>query len=55
MALTLQADVEKVPGLEEYKGKCQPVFLFYKDGAQLEKVEGVEAPILLRHIASLGA
>ena len=26
----LQLDVEKTAGFEEYKGKCQPVFLFYK-------------------------
>lgn len=28
-----QLDAEKVAGFEEYKGHCQPVFLFYKVGA----------------------
>ena len=26
-------DVEKISGFEEYRGKCQPVFLFYKVSA----------------------
>ena len=51
----VQVDVDKVPGFEEYRGKCQPVFLFYKDATLLQKVEGVEAPIMLRHIVTLGA
>ena len=90
--LVLQLDVEKTTGFEEYKGKCQPVFLFYKvcvnvsicvvhscfgwhasenecnsqyihcgffmivqDGKVLEKVMGVQAPILSSHIATLCA
>ncbi|GAX79478.1 hypothetical protein CEUSTIGMA_g6919.t1 [Chlamydomonas eustigma] len=46
-------DVDKVAGFEEYKGKCQPIFLFYKDGQILEKVVGVQAPTLTRHIQTL--
>lgn len=26
----LQVDVDKVHGFEQYRGKCQPVFLLYK-------------------------
>lgn len=29
-----QLDAEKVAGFEEYRGKCQPVYLFYKVCAQ---------------------
>ncbi len=32
-----QVDVEKVAGFEEYKGRCQPVFLFYKVGHALNR------------------
>ncbi len=51
----MQLDVEKVDGcgFDEYRGKCQPVFLFYKDGQVKEKVVGVEAPILCKHLADL--
>ncbi|KAG1666919.1 hypothetical protein FOA52_005979 [Chlamydomonas sp. UWO 241] len=37
----------------QYKGQCQPVFLFYKNGAFVEKVVGVQAPLLSKLIASL--
>mmetsp|Transcript_66376 Transcript_66376/g.134795 ORF Transcript_66376/g.134795 Transcript_66376/m.134795 type:complete len:110 (+) Transcript_66376:76-405(+) len=40
-------------GFEEYKGSCQPVFLFYKDGEVKEKVVGVQAPALSKHIAAM--
>mmetsp|Transcript_37651 Transcript_37651/g.83828 ORF Transcript_37651/g.83828 Transcript_37651/m.83828 type:complete len:108 (+) Transcript_37651:146-469(+) len=46
-------NVDKVPGFEEYRGHCQPCFLFYKDGQVLEKVVGVQAGAMTRLIASL--
>ncbi|GFH18903.1 flagellar outer dynein arm light chain 5, thioredoxin-like protein [Haematococcus lacustris] len=43
-------DAEKVGGMEEYRGHCQPVFLFFKDGKVVDKVVGVIAPALERKI-----
>ncbi|KAJ9514708.1 hypothetical protein QJQ45_028418 [Haematococcus lacustris] len=45
-----QVDAEKVGGMEEYRGHCQPVFLFFKDGKVVDKVVGVIAPALERKI-----
>ncbi|PNH05551.1 Dynein light chain, flagellar outer arm [Tetrabaena socialis] len=42
------AAADRLPFLKEYLGKCIPVFLFFKDGKQLEKVQGVQAPALNR-------
>ncbi|KXZ51002.1 hypothetical protein GPECTOR_14g244 [Gonium pectorale] len=39
---------ERLPMLKDYVGKCIPVFLFFKDGKQLERVVGVQAPALNR-------
>ncbi|GLC33138.1 hypothetical protein PLESTB_000366400 [Pleodorina starrii] len=44
---------ERLPMLREYVGKCIPVFLFYKDGKQLELVVGVQAPALNRFVMEL--
>eukprot|EP00201_Polytomella_parva_P003864 CAMPEP_0175072936 /NCGR_PEP_ID=MMETSP0052_2-20121109/20226_1 /TAXON_ID=51329 ORGANISM="Polytomella parva, Strain SAG 63-3" /NCGR_SAMPLE_ID=MMETSP0052_2 /ASSEMBLY_ACC=CAM_ASM_000194 /LENGTH=107 /DNA_ID=CAMNT_0016340575 /DNA_START=31 /DNA_END=354 /DNA_ORIENTATION=+ len=45
------ACADKIPILKEYVGKCQPVFLFFKDGAQIEKVVGNNGPLLSSIIA----
>jgi len=38
-------NVDRVPALEQYKARgCQPLFLFYRDGRVVNKVEGVEIP-----------
>mmetsp|Transcript_38366 Transcript_38366/g.97151 ORF Transcript_38366/g.97151 Transcript_38366/m.97151 type:complete len:112 (+) Transcript_38366:177-512(+) len=47
------ACVGKIPGLEQYKGSSEPVFCFYKDGAELGKITGVKAPELQKKILSL--
>ncbi|KAG2493731.1 hypothetical protein HYH03_007954 [Edaphochlamys debaryana] len=46
---------DKLPLFKEYVGKCIPVFLFYKDGKQVEKVVGVQAPSLNRLVMDLSA
>mmetsp|Transcript_11834 Transcript_11834/g.34928 ORF Transcript_11834/g.34928 Transcript_11834/m.34928 type:complete len:110 (-) Transcript_11834:114-443(-) len=47
-------DVEAVgEPFTEYKGKCQPVFLFYKDGQVKAQVEGVQAPTLAKYIQTM--
>ncbi len=52
---SLQADTEKVQEVQEFKGQCQPVFLFFKDGKVIDKVVGVQAPLLERKIAEYSA
>eukprot|EP00879_Flechtneria_rotunda_P012517 GHRR01013069.1.p1 GENE.GHRR01013069.1~~GHRR01013069.1.p1 ORF type:complete len:117 (+),score=15.12 GHRR01013069.1:363-713(+) len=46
-------NVDKVQGLEQYRGKCQPVFLLYRDSAVLQTVTGVQTPSLTQLITSL--
>lgn len=46
---------DKVPFLKEYVGKSIPVFLLYKDGAQVNKIVGVVAPALQQTIVDLSA
>ncbi|GMH36323.1 hypothetical protein BSKO_04191 [Bryopsis sp. KO-2023] len=50
---TVKAD--RVQALASHKGKCRPVFFFYKDGQVLETVEGVDAPRLTKLIMDLSA
>ena len=49
--------VDKCPGvgLDDYKGKCEPVFMFYRDGQCLETVVGMQAPPLTRLVTDLSA
>ncbi|KAG2450614.1 hypothetical protein HYH02_004454 [Chlamydomonas schloesseri] len=44
---------EKLPLTKEYVGKCKPIFLFFKDGTQVEKIEGVQAPQLNKIVTEL--
>ncbi|GLI64908.1 hypothetical protein VaNZ11_008301 [Volvox africanus] len=44
---------ERLPMLREYVGKCIPIFLFWKDGKQVEVVVGVQAPALNRLVMEL--
>jgi hypothetical protein len=44
-----------VPALEQYRGRCQPLFLLYRDGRLLDKVEGVDGPRLTALVATLAA
>ncbi|GIL76270.1 hypothetical protein Vretifemale_5881 [Volvox reticuliferus] len=44
---------ERLPMLREYVGKCRPVFLFWKDGKQVEVVIGVQAPALTQLVTGL--
>lgn len=44
---------ERLPILKDYVGKSIPVFLFFKDGREVEKVVGVQAPTLTRLITDL--
>ncbi|KIZ03050.1 Dynein light chain, flagellar outer arm [Monoraphidium neglectum] len=46
-------NVDRVPALEQHKGRCQPLFMMYKDGRLLDKVEGVEGPKLTHLVTSL--
>ncbi|KAK9806893.1 hypothetical protein WJX72_006603 [[Myrmecia] bisecta] len=49
------ANCQKVEALKQYQGHCMPVFLFYKDNKLQQKVEGVQAPVLARHVEQLSA
>ncbi|XP_026711299.1 thioredoxin domain-containing protein 6 isoform X2 [Athene cunicularia] len=44
------AEVDSIDGLEEYRGRCEPVFLFYAGGELVAVVRGVNAPVLQRTI-----
>lgn len=46
-------NADKVKQFSKYVGNCQPVFLFFKDGQQVEAIEGVTAPELTKTIMSL--
>ena len=45
--------MDRVPALAQYRGKCQPVFLFYADGRLVEAVEGVNGPRLTQLVVGL--
>ncbi|KAI8465509.1 MAG: dynein 14 kDa light chain, flagellar outer arm [Monoraphidium minutum] len=47
---TVNAD--KVAGLEQFRGRCEPQFTLYKDGKLLDKVEGVHGPKLAAMVAA---
>lgn len=42
---------EEIPELAKFISTSRPHFLFFKDGEQLDTVEGVNAPLLEKHIA----
>mmetsp|Transcript_10338 Transcript_10338/g.17974 ORF Transcript_10338/g.17974 Transcript_10338/m.17974 type:complete len:111 (-) Transcript_10338:502-834(-) len=46
---------QDVPEMAEYKGHCQPLFLFYKDGQVVDKVTGVVSSVLEQKIAEYSA
>ncbi|XP_010210504.1 PREDICTED: vacuolar protein sorting-associated protein 8 homolog [Tinamus guttatus] len=45
-----QAEVDSIDALEEYRGKCEPVFLFYTGGQLVAVVRGANAPLLQKTI-----
>ncbi|XP_053245728.1 thioredoxin domain-containing protein 6 isoform X2 [Podarcis raffonei] len=44
------AEVDSVDGLEKYRGKCEPTFLFYAGGELVAVVRGANAPLLQKTI-----
>ncbi|NXF70262.1 TXND6 protein, partial [Ciccaba nigrolineata] len=44
------AEVDSIDGLEEYRGKCEPVFLLYAEGELVAVVRGANAPVLQKTI-----
>eukprot|EP00658_Telonema_sp_P-2_P003649 TRINITY_DN11362_c0_g1_i3.p1 TRINITY_DN11362_c0_g1~~TRINITY_DN11362_c0_g1_i3.p1 ORF type:complete len:117 (-),score=27.18 TRINITY_DN11362_c0_g1_i3:403-753(-) len=46
-------DAEQVESFAEYKGLPKPVYIAYKDGAQLATVEGVQGPKIERALVAL--
>ncbi|WIA40133.1 hypothetical protein OEZ86_013534 [Tetradesmus obliquus] len=46
-------NVDKVHGFEQYRGKCQPVFLLQKDGIVQQTVTGVQGPPLVQLITNM--
>ncbi|NXA52381.1 TXND6 protein, partial [Nothocercus julius] len=44
------AEVDSIDALEEYRGKCEPVFLFYAGGQLVAVVRGANAPLLQKTI-----
>mmetsp|Transcript_18491 Transcript_18491/g.51798 ORF Transcript_18491/g.51798 Transcript_18491/m.51798 type:complete len:110 (-) Transcript_18491:186-515(-) len=47
------ACVTSVPELSEYDDACEPIFVFYRDGAVLDKIVGVKGPELQKKILQL--
>ncbi|KAM7107353.1 thioredoxin domain-containing protein 6-like [Ciconia boyciana] len=48
--VVLQAEVDSIDALEKYRGKCEPVFLFYTGGELVAVVRGANAPLLQKTI-----
>ncbi|KAM9543687.1 thioredoxin domain-containing protein 6 isoform 1-T1 [Guaruba guarouba] len=44
------AEVDSIDSLEKYRGKCEPVFLFYAGGELVAAVRGANAPLLQKTI-----
>lgn len=44
------AEVDSIDALEEYRGKCEPIFLFYTRGELAAVVRGANAPLLQKTI-----
>ena len=44
------ADASVIPALKSKVGPCEPVFCFYRDGAEIASVKGVNAPELTKII-----
>ncbi|XP_009688777.2 thioredoxin domain-containing protein 6 [Struthio camelus] len=44
------AEVDSIDALEKYRGKCEPVFLFYARGELVAVVRGANAPLLQKTI-----
>ncbi|KAM6389164.1 thioredoxin domain-containing protein 6 [Pluvialis apricaria] len=44
------AEVDSIDALEKYRGKCEPVFLFYAGGELVAVVRGANAPLLQKTI-----
>ncbi|NXX54317.1 TXND6 protein, partial [Scopus umbretta] len=44
------AEVDSIDALEKYRGKCEPVFLFYGGGELVAVVRGANAPLLRKTI-----
>ncbi|NWX86189.1 TXND6 protein, partial [Nothoprocta ornata] len=44
------AEVGSIDALEKYRGKCEPVFLFYTGGQLVAVVHGANAPLLQKTI-----
>ncbi|KAM6258731.1 thioredoxin domain-containing protein 6 [Spheniscus humboldti] len=44
------AEVDSIDALEKYRGKCEPVFLFYAGGELVAVVRGANAPLLHKTI-----
>ncbi|NWH27349.1 TXND6 protein, partial [Grus americana] len=44
------AEVDSIDALEKYRGKCEPVFLFYTGGELVAVVRGANAPLLQKTI-----
>ncbi|KAM9274833.1 thioredoxin domain-containing protein 6 [Cariama cristata] len=40
------AEADSIDALEKYRGKCEPVFLFYAGGELVAVVRGANAPLL---------
>ncbi|KAM6064904.1 thioredoxin domain-containing protein 6 isoform 1-T1 [Theristicus caerulescens] len=48
--LHFAAEVDSIDALEKYRGKCEPLFLFYAGGELIAVVRGVNAPLLQKTI-----
>ncbi|XP_069720996.1 thioredoxin domain-containing protein 6 [Phaenicophaeus curvirostris] len=44
------AEADSIDALEKYRGKCEPVFLFYAGGESVAVVRGVNASLLQKTI-----
>ncbi|XP_050821675.1 thioredoxin domain-containing protein 6 isoform X3 [Gopherus flavomarginatus] len=44
------AEVDSIDALENYRGKCEPTFLFYAGGELVAVVRGANAPLLQKTI-----
>lgn len=52
---TVAVDKIKGVGLDKYVGKCEPVFLLYRDGQLIETIVGLQGPTICNLVTDLSA
>eukprot|EP00873_Tetraselmis_striata_P026348 jgi/Tetstr1/446612/TSEL_034136.t1 len=49
------ACADNIEDLAEFRGHCQPVFVFYKDGKEYYRIEGISAELIRTEVERIAA